>query len=284
MTADAARALWVPLETLHDVTYFTPRARAAHEAAGLRGFWRGYVATRAAPLGAVGVAAATAAFAGFAPSFLARTLPSIWEVVPPATALTARADGAVAALDEHVPWLREDSRLPEVLDVLRRLADAVPWTGRPLGAANAALDWPGDPVAALWQAATTLREHRGDGHVVAFVAEGLDGLEAHVLRDAVDGSRELMLPNRGWTERDWAAAADRLTARGLLAAGGGLTARGRALREHLERRTDQLAAAPYGEVTAGELARVDELLRPAARELAAAGAVPFPNPVGVPAP
>ena len=37
--------------------------------------------------------------------------------------------------------------------------------GRPLFASNAALELPQDPVMRLWQLATTLREHRGDGHV-----------------------------------------------------------------------------------------------------------------------
>jgi hypothetical protein len=35
-------------------------------------------------------------------------------------------------------------------------------------------------VTVLWQAATVLREHRGDGHVAALVVEGLDGCQAHV--------------------------------------------------------------------------------------------------------
>ena len=36
------------------------------------------------------------------------------------------------------------------------------------------------PLLVLWQAATILREHRGDGHVAALVVAGLDGCEAHV--------------------------------------------------------------------------------------------------------
>ena len=52
--------------------------------------------------------------------------------------------------------------------------------GRPLAAANVALDWPEEPHLALWQAATVLREHHGDGHVTALVAAGLDGRQALV--------------------------------------------------------------------------------------------------------
>ena len=43
--------MWTLFEPVHAVTYFAPEARSAFEAAGLRGFWRGYFAGRAAPLG-----------------------------------------------------------------------------------------------------------------------------------------------------------------------------------------------------------------------------------------
>ncbi|MDQ0382287.1 SCO6745 family protein [Amycolatopsis thermophila] len=277
MTAGRARALWVVLETLHDVTYFAPQARAAHEAAGLRGFWRGYVGTRAAPLGAAGLGAVTAVFYNFAPSFLARSVPAIWETVPPEQALAARSAGAVAALREQV------GEVPaEALAVLRRVVEAVDWAGRPLGAANAALPWPDEPLAALWQAATTLREHRGDGHVAVLAAEGIDGLEAHALRDAADGSRSVVAPNRGWTDAEWTAARERLRARGLIGPDG-LTSRGADLRTHIEQRTDELAAAPYAAASEEELAALDALLRPVARGLVPAP-VPHPNPVGAPTP
>ena len=52
--AHTARAMWTLFEPVHAVTYFAPEARAAFEEAGLRGFWRGYFAGRAAPLGPVG--------------------------------------------------------------------------------------------------------------------------------------------------------------------------------------------------------------------------------------
>ncbi|MBK1788413.1 SCO6745 family protein [Prauserella cavernicola] len=283
MDPEVARSSWVLLEPVHDVTYFAPQARASHEAVGLRGFWRGYVAMRAAPLGQASLGAVTAAFHNFAPAFLARSLPAVWELAPPATALAARSEGAVAALDAAVPELRTDPHLPGIVELLHRIADAVSWAGRPLAAANAALARPDDGVAALWQAATTLREHRGDGHVAVLVSEGINGIEAHVLRDAADGSRSLTEPARGWTAREWADAADRVRERGLISASGALTDQGVALREHVERRTDVLAAPPYAVASDAELDRLAAFLRPFARTIAA-GVVPFPNPVGAPAP
>ena len=52
--AHTARSMWTLFEPIHAVTYFAPEARAALEEAGLRGFWRGYFAGRAAPLGPAG--------------------------------------------------------------------------------------------------------------------------------------------------------------------------------------------------------------------------------------
>ena len=73
MSTDAvARHLWQLYEPLHAVTYFAPEARAAFVGAGLRGFWRGYFAGRAAPLGAVPAAPVTALFYSFAPAMVAR--------------------------------------------------------------------------------------------------------------------------------------------------------------------------------------------------------------------
>jgi hypothetical protein len=57
-----ARRLWQVAEPYHALTYFAPEAHRAYEDAGLRGFWRGYFAGRAAPLGAVGAGVVTATF------------------------------------------------------------------------------------------------------------------------------------------------------------------------------------------------------------------------------
>jgi len=67
-----ARTLWEATEPVHALVYFAPEVREAFEGAGLRGFWRGYFAGRAAPLGAVGAGVVTATFFGFAPEFVAR--------------------------------------------------------------------------------------------------------------------------------------------------------------------------------------------------------------------
>jgi hypothetical protein len=64
--SQVVRQMWSLFEPVHAVTYFSPEARSAFAEAGLRGFWRGYFAGRAAPLGEAGPVQVTAAFFSFA--------------------------------------------------------------------------------------------------------------------------------------------------------------------------------------------------------------------------
>jgi hypothetical protein len=271
------RRLWQLFEPLHAVTYFGVEARAAFESAGLRGYWRGYFAGRAAPLGAVSAAPVTAAFFSFAPGMVARAVPDVWRRASPEQVLTARRDGAVATL--RAALLDEPDRWAAAAGLLEIAADAAVTAGRPLSAANAALPRPDDALARLWQAATVLREHRGDGHVIALVDAQLDGCQALVLRDALFGGRDQLQPNRGWTDPEWDAAAQALIGRGWLDGQGRPTAKGEAAHQAVEDRTDRLAAQPWTAVDPTELAR---LLAPLAD--AAGAVVPYPNPMGVPRP
>ncbi len=103
------RATWTLFEPVHAVTYFAPEARSAFEEAGLRGFWRGYFAGRAAPLGAAGPEVVTASFYNFAPAMVERAIPAVWALAPPATALRARRDGAIAALRRLLAGLEKET-------------------------------------------------------------------------------------------------------------------------------------------------------------------------------
>jgi hypothetical protein len=85
-----------------------------------------------------------------------------------------------------------------------------------------------------------LREHRRDGHVAVYVAEGLTGLEANLLTELTVGWDPLAYTaTRGWSAEAMQDGLNRLQARGLVA-DGALTDEGRRLRDHLEDRTDQL--------------------------------------------
>ena len=76
-----ARRMWRLFEPIHALTYFTPEAQAAYLAAGLRGYWRGYFAGRAPPLGLVDAAPVNATFYNIAPSMVTR--PEVACVRPP---------------------------------------------------------------------------------------------------------------------------------------------------------------------------------------------------------
>src|SRR4029453_1982487 len=95
---DFARALWQRIETIHAVTYFDPLATEATTAAGLTGFWMGYFGARAAPMGAVNAGVVEATFFNFAPGFVRRWVPDVWERASPATLLAARSDAAARSL------------------------------------------------------------------------------------------------------------------------------------------------------------------------------------------
>ena len=271
-----ARRMWTLFEPMHAVTYFAPEGRAAFEAAGLRGFWRGYFASRSAPLGRAPAAVTIALYANFAPRMVERAIPSVWELASPEQALSARLEGSVAALSR----LLDGQDVDEAASILRTVAAGAPTSGRALGAANAALPWPDEPLAVLWQAATVLRELRGDGHVLAQLAVGLDGLSTMVLRSGHDLAREALQPNRGWTDDEWASAASSLTARGFLGPDGRVTDPGVDLLDRAEALTDELAQEPWTLVGTKVADRFAELATPMAA--AARRALPPVNPIGLP--
>jgi hypothetical protein len=279
-----ARRLWALGEPIHALTYFADEAREAFAAAGLPGFWAGYFAGRAAPLGPVGAAVVTATFASFAPGFVARRVPGVWTAVSPTGALAARLAGVDAAVHRVLPGWAGSSDAREAATLARRAAEAVDVPGRPLAAANTALDWPDEPHLVLWQALTTLREHRGDGHLAALLQRELLGPPALVLA-AVAGttSAEWLQRARGWTAADWAVAAEELTGRGLLT-GGDLTPEGLAVRTAVEADTDRLALRPWRALGDTGCERLAELLVPLRRAVVTAGDWPTGNPIGVPEP
>jgi len=305
-----SRAMWTLFEPIHAVTYFTPEGRSAYERAGLRGFWRGYFAGRAAPLGAAGPAVVAASFFNFAPAFVARAIPGVWELITPEEALRARLAGATSALGRLLAG--QEAQAATAARLLWRAIGELDFSGRVLASANAALPVPGDGkgdadggdgydgdgsrggsgggdgsrggggLAGLWQAATLLREHRGDGHFAALAAADVDGCEAVVLRCGLDLRREDMQPVRGWTDAAWDDALSRLAARGWVAADGTLTSAGREAHAAVEDATDRAASRPWARLGPEATAEIAAALTPLAR--ACATVLPYPSPIGLPAP
>jgi hypothetical protein len=240
----------------------------------------GYFGLRAGPMGAAPSGVVEAVFGNFAPTFVRRWVPAVWELASPEALVAVRAAAAAASLRRLAPSI--EAAISVDADLAGAIA-AASAAGRPLFAANRDLAPPTDPVARLWQRCTTLREHRGDGHVAALTAAGLDGLDAHVLIALEPGGDAQDLQRtRGWSARQWALAVRRLQAGGLLDSAGRLSAAGRRLRDEVEATTDRLALTPWEQLDDGAARRVIDALSPAAEEIAASGLIRYPNPIGLP--
>lgn len=135
------------------------------------------------------------------------------------------------------------------------------------------LPMPEQPVARLWHAANMLREHRGDGHVVALVSERIGGTEAHVLSALAMGvhpaesfGRIHHLPEARLRE-----VMAGLRDRGLIDESGRFTAAGLATKGRIEDLTDALAEAAYDRLPPLEVDELIALLAPLASTLQGAG-------------
>lgn len=255
------RRLGVLVEAIHAIVYFAPEPQAAYVGLGLKGYSRGYFASRAAPLGAAGPELVTALFGGFAPAMVARALPAVWTTASPQQVQAARRAGAVAALrrllDEH------EGAVVAAADLTGRCVQALLFPGRPMAAAQSGLQRPSEPMEALWHDCTVLREYRGDGHLAAVALLGLVWPEPHVLPGRqVDAQQQ---QHRGWDDDSWRRAADRM--------------RGRDTAEALEGITDQLAAPAYEVLGAADRVELAQLLEPLATAVSAE--LPYPNAMGL---
>jgi hypothetical protein len=276
------RRIWRTLEPYHAITYFAPETKAATDALGLKGGWMSYFGCRAAPLGPVGPVLVTALFYSFHPLMVARSLPDAWSYAQPSQLLEARLAAVDAAVRRLLPDAIGSADLARAAELARRAVELTVVDGRPMAAANSALPWPDEPHLALWQATTTLREARGDGHVAALVASGLSSCQACVTISAAGGPPpEVFKVSRRWSDDEWAAASVGLALRGYLHEDGTLTSDGVSLREDVERRTDELADQTWQALGEDDSAELDRLVRPLSRVLMANGSMPAMNPIGL---
>ena len=196
-----------------------------------------YFTSRAACMGTVVGEVVVAAFGVFNPAIVLPCVEQGFGVADRDAVLAARERGAVAGLTTILG--ENPSGAARATELLRRMADVGPGEGRHLYSGLRSLGWPGSPMGDLWRAADLLREHRGDSHIAAWCAHGLDAVEICLLSDGwlgnpiPSGSR-----TRGWTDEHLDAGLERLRSRGLVD-GGSLTDAGRSLRESVESATDE---------------------------------------------
>jgi hypothetical protein len=277
--AQLARRLWSRLEPIHAVTYFSPEARSALAKAGYKGFWMGYFAGRAAPMGPVGHEIVFATFYNFSMPHVRRSIPDAWTFAPPRAALEARQEGSVGALRRA--FADPELDVETAAKLARAASESAPMEGRTLFAANRALPWPEEPAAILWHASTLLREHRGDGHVAALTAAGIHGREANVLQSAAGVvPRHVFEAARHYDDAEWDTVTAGLVARGLLDRDGNLTGQGNAIRADVEARTDALALPAYDILDDQQLQQLIDALTPLVRAVIATGDIPEVTPVG----
>jgi hypothetical protein len=214
-----------------------------------------YFTSRGACMGQVPGEVVAAAFGCFNPKAVVPAVTAGWQITNREAILAAREQGATAMLQRVVGEKPEG--LDRVTDLLRRAADAAPWAGHGVHSGLRWLGFPGHPLGDLWRAADLLREHRGDSHVITWAVGGVDAVEILLLTEQWWGlPARIYTPSRGWTDADMDAGMNRLQRRGLMTDDEQLTDAGRAFREEIEVRTDELER-PVVEAFGDDL---DELL------------------------
>jgi hypothetical protein len=276
VSPEQGRATFQAAEPIHAMIYFTPHYLPAYEAVGLRGRRMGYFASRAAAMGPVPADVVIATFFNFNPDLVRRAIPDAWALASPQAILDARLSAVDTSLRQA--WgdgvaSAEVAEAAELATVAARAA--VQWPqGRPLFGAHADLPWPAEPHLALWHAQTLLREYRGDGHVALLTTAGLTPVEALVTHAAAGSVTDAALRmSRAWGDEDWAAGVASVRARGWLADGDDLALNeaGRAFRQDLEARTDELAVGAWAALGPAGCARLTELALPLAQAVIDSG-------------
>ena len=227
------------------------RLRDALEAIATQGWWAeevhdrlephgftfldGYVWGRAAGLGEPSPGVVVATFGVFEPIFLASVYTQGRSLLGRDEVLAAREAGAVASLQRLVTV---DDAVVAAGDALLDALAGLDGTARPLFCGLRDLPVPADPLGRLWRAAELVREHRGDGHLAACIAQGLDPLEMSILTERWLGyGLGEYSSTRGFGPDAVAAAVVRLAARGWMS-GDDLTPAGTAVRVAIEDATD----------------------------------------------
>ena len=273
----AARKTWRTLEPIHGFIYFAPEAVDAYAALGVTGR-SGYFASRSAPMGAASAELVIATFFNFDPGLVRHAMDGVWDIVTPAALLDARLTAAGAMLRRTLGDLASTPDVEEAAGIARTAAEeaALHLSGKPLFAGHASLGWPDDPLLVLWHAQSLLREFRGDIHIAAMCAEGIDGCEALVTHAASgDIAAGVLQASRAWSDEGWNAAVESLKSKGHLDADGAFTDQGRASRQRVEDQTDVGAAIAYEAIGEDGCDRLRMLCRPMSKAIVESGGFGF---------
>jgi hypothetical protein len=121
------------VEPIATVT-FSEVPNEAFLALGMRNYWDGYFASRAAPLGLAPVEVVHAVFYNFADGEVARHIPWVWGKTTPEEAIAVRERGSATALRQMIGDLADSPGLVRVADLAtlwgsntRSARDLRPW-------------------------------------------------------------------------------------------------------------------------------------------------------------
>jgi hypothetical protein len=270
MELAAVRDVHMTINFVHRLVYFVPEAGEEYGALGVTG--RGaYFASRAAPLGAVPDEVVIATFYNFSPRAVHTAMPGMWDAASPEAIQAARFRVVRRAFDRVGAPLSEED-VAEARSLAGPVLAALDLAGKPLAAANAHVALPDDPLVALWQQVTVLREWRGDAHISVLVANEVGPCDCMVLQVGT-GRFPLGVTQatRQWSEAEWAESVERLAARGWVDGDGAMTAAGTSERERIEDATDRLCGPVWRPVGEAGARRLAELIRPVHTAMEAAG-------------
>ncbi|GAA2781586.1 hypothetical protein GCM10010441_03170 [Kitasatospora paracochleata] len=197
----------------------------------------------------------------------------VWEAAPPERWQAARFLAAGRAMRRADVHLTDDDRA-EARSLIDRVVADADFAGKVLAAANASVELPTDPLVALWQQITVVREWRGDAHLVVLADNGLGPCDCLVLHAATGRlPTALARATRQWDDEEWNAATARLVARGWLDAIGVITDAGSAARERIEVETDEHCAVLWAPIGTSGARRFASLIAPITNAFTAAGAL-----------
>jgi hypothetical protein len=244
-----ARGLAAAIEPVVGQVFFAPEAHKRYEQLGFAPspgtFANGvaapdgpaYFTSRGSLLGQVQPHVVAAAFGVFNPEVVVPSVSYGWTLADASTIFAERRTGGVEQLERICG--RADAQLQRAAELLARAAAPLDEAGRPLFAGlRSQWDDPGDAWTRLFHLGDMLREARGDAHVAAWTASGLDAVEIGLLTELyMRIPMRTYIRTRGWSDEALDAACTRLTERGWID-GDVLTEEGLNRREAIERATD----------------------------------------------
>lgn len=262
MDLDVVRAVSAALHSSHRFVYFAPEALEEAQLLGVTEPGPAYFALRSAALGAVSWRVTHAIFYNFSPRAV-QAMDGVWEAASPSTWQTARFSAVRRAVDRAGVRM-SPAQISDARALLDPVVSSASYAARPLAAANAAVELPADPLVALWQQITVLREWRGDAHVSILDREQLGPCACNVMQAAVGGfpTAPVARATRLWSDDEWEDAVQTLAHRGWLADDGTATPLGVSAREQIERDTDAQCAELWKDLDDAQAARLIELIAP----------------------